>query len=500
MGGSTTWSNYAQWLREGEGIYWINGKAGSGKSTLMRYIVEDLRTRRMLEQWADHENLITTHFFFWKSGAIDQASQLGLLRSLLFEILSEVPSKIASVFPEEWKDTLKIVRAGGKRRAIQKRNQLKRWTLKTIKKGFKILFGHHIGKVCLFIDGLDEYEGDPIDTIELFRSITSSNVKICLSSRPWVVFENAFKENPKLKVQDLTRDDIRRYVDDKLHNDPRMQELYLLEPEESPKLILEIVRKADGVFLWVLLVTRSLLSGLNNSDQISDLQKRLKLLPSEIEDLYKYMLTQIEPIYFEEGSRIFQLMATAYTHEGNGKRNLCAIGVSFAEEPDPSLVFKYQDDLLSEVEVQERVRRIDHRLRICCAGILELSSSDTKEMLQELGNMRVEYIHRTARDFFDMPETRAKILKATENTGFEPHVALFRSNILLLKTCALTTSLQWGWDCGAFPEYTMELARTIESTTGQSSIELLDELDRLAVLRWQTSRFRKNMIPPITAE
>jgi hypothetical protein len=31
------WSDFAQWLQEGEGIFWINGKAGSGKSTLMKY-------------------------------------------------------------------------------------------------------------------------------------------------------------------------------------------------------------------------------------------------------------------------------------------------------------------------------------------------------------------------------------------------------------------------------------------------------------------------------
>lgn len=28
------WDNFAQWLAHGNGIYWINGKAGSGKSTV----------------------------------------------------------------------------------------------------------------------------------------------------------------------------------------------------------------------------------------------------------------------------------------------------------------------------------------------------------------------------------------------------------------------------------------------------------------------------------
>lgn len=31
-------NNFPEWLRTGTGIYWINGKAASGKSTLMKYL------------------------------------------------------------------------------------------------------------------------------------------------------------------------------------------------------------------------------------------------------------------------------------------------------------------------------------------------------------------------------------------------------------------------------------------------------------------------------
>ncbi len=78
-----SWSNFSDWLVQGDGIYWINGKAGSGKSTLMRYIYEDARTLSLLGQWAGSpDNLTIAAFFFWKSGTADQASQTGLLRSL----------------------------------------------------------------------------------------------------------------------------------------------------------------------------------------------------------------------------------------------------------------------------------------------------------------------------------------------------------------------------------------------------------------------------------
>ena len=50
--GSTPWSDLRNWLRQEDGIYWLSGKAGSGKSTLMKYINYDMRTTKYLEEWA----------------------------------------------------------------------------------------------------------------------------------------------------------------------------------------------------------------------------------------------------------------------------------------------------------------------------------------------------------------------------------------------------------------------------------------------------------------
>ena len=42
--GGTPWPSFTEWLRSGSGVYWITGKAGSGKSTLMKFIYNDART------------------------------------------------------------------------------------------------------------------------------------------------------------------------------------------------------------------------------------------------------------------------------------------------------------------------------------------------------------------------------------------------------------------------------------------------------------------------
>ncbi len=51
----------------------------------------------------------------------------------------------------------------------------------------------------------------------------SANIKACVSSRPWNVFEDQFGQlKPrKLYVDQLTRNDIRRFVSDRLQSHPR---------------------------------------------------------------------------------------------------------------------------------------------------------------------------------------------------------------------------------------------------------------------------------------
>lgn len=91
------WNSFQEWLSSGNGIYWVNGKAGSGKSTLMRYIFDDIRTSEHLRKWSKRVPVTIATFFFWNSGTPEQKSQIGLLRALLFQILHQHPHLIPTV-------------------------------------------------------------------------------------------------------------------------------------------------------------------------------------------------------------------------------------------------------------------------------------------------------------------------------------------------------------------------------------------------------------------
>jgi hypothetical protein len=256
-------ANFSAWLTKGAGIYWINGKAASGKSTLMRFICDDSRTMRLLNHWSQGDKLTVSSYFFWNSGTIDQRSQVGLLRGLLFTILRRNKQLIPLVFPHQWAELQELPTK------ILAESSPESWSLPKLSKAFELAF-QEAGegcKFCLFIDGLDEYDGEPLDIIKLFiRTSKLPNVKICLSSRPLYDFVIMFRSGPTLRLQDLTFNDIKQYVDDELGANDQMQELQRRNPEEAPKLVLEIIDKADGVFLWVKLVVLSLLRGLRNSE------------------------------------------------------------------------------------------------------------------------------------------------------------------------------------------------------------------------------------------
>ena len=83
------WDDFSMWLKSGHGSYWINGKAGSGKSSLMSYVCQNNRRLDLLKQWSLDRILLTPTYFFWAAGSTMQNTVEGLLRSLIYQMLVE---------------------------------------------------------------------------------------------------------------------------------------------------------------------------------------------------------------------------------------------------------------------------------------------------------------------------------------------------------------------------------------------------------------------------
>jgi hypothetical protein len=95
------WSNFVQFLESDQGLYWITGKPGSGKSTLMKFIINDQRTAAHLSKWAGCKELYLTGFYFWCSGGNEiQTTLEGLVRTLVHQALEDFPHLVPSLFPK----------------------------------------------------------------------------------------------------------------------------------------------------------------------------------------------------------------------------------------------------------------------------------------------------------------------------------------------------------------------------------------------------------------
>jgi hypothetical protein len=171
-------SDFVGWLRNGSGVYWIQGKMGCGKSTLMKYVTEQELTKRHLREWANGQVLHCPTYYFSKMGTSElQQSLQGLYRTLLATLIKYEKGLFRVAFPN-WQisDSCHEPTAAVLRDALD--NILAKSELAC--------------KYCFFIDGLDEYQetDDRLrselaeDILELARAARLSAVKLVVSSCP----------------------------------------------------------------------------------------------------------------------------------------------------------------------------------------------------------------------------------------------------------------------------------------------------------------------------
>ncbi|KAI4157981.1 MAG: hypothetical protein LQ342_007841 [Letrouitia transgressa] len=444
-------AHFSTWLRGKDSIFWVNGKAGSGKSTLMRFIGGHKKTVKNLQVWAGEKKLTTAGFYFWTSGSLEQRSQVGLLRYLLYQLLQEHRHLIRITFPRIWKH---YIHSSTKERIKAKIT----WELKELMEGFNLFLQRALVrvKICLFIDGLDEFEGDHEEIINLFKAlpnISDGNLKICLSSRPWSTFERAFLSCPTFRLQELTFFDMVEYVTDKFREDPRLRKMLQDGALETRKLVTEIVKRANGVFLWVTLVVRSLISDLEDSDRIIDVERRLHALPTNLDQLFQHTLFDIQPVFsLEQASQVIQLirareMVCDFTGDMTST-SLTLWELALALEKDMKLATDTEIHQGSDDETLGRCHDAQSLIQNSCAGLIRINPP-TRHNLREIEvidrsstlsanfkllKSKITYLHRTVRDFLIHPSSSAwpNLVEHTPPT-FNPHIQHLTSFILQLK-------------------------------------------------------------------
>lgn len=284
-------SGFIEWLQSSDGLFWIKGKPGSGKSALMKYIVDKKQMKDHIHRDPGTGDVCLATFFFHNRGTAMQKTVIGLLRSILRQILGTFPRLITYVSAYRSKDRSDL------------NEQAQSWSLHDLRAALTSLVVQDSiqGYVLLFVDGLDEYNGDHEEIVVLLRQWIARSkgqrlqTKACVSSRPWTVFEQGLYGISYLNVQDLTYWDIRKYVSSKMSEYAENRRLTNRDKSLMEQLVTDIVKKAGGVFLWVRFAVKSIGEGYRDGDRIHELQARLKTLPPDLHGFYQEMLDSIRP-------------------------------------------------------------------------------------------------------------------------------------------------------------------------------------------------------------
>ncbi|KAK4153199.1 hypothetical protein C8A00DRAFT_15564 [Chaetomidium leptoderma] len=350
-------SDYQDWLDPGKqsqnhGFLWMRGKAGAGKSTMMKFAYLEMK------KVSKKPSMAVASFFFNARGDYLERSISGMYRSLLLQLLQKF-SDLQSVL-----DNTDIV----------PRNQQDCPNLNALK---ELLTNAvmALGQRCFtcFVDALDECDELEVrDMVQFFEELAENatdegiQFRICFSSRPYPYIDIHRGILLALEKESGHGEDLAQYVKSRL----RITHRSLLEELQS-----QILEKAAGIFMWVVLVVEI----LNNesSHGALALRKKLSEIPAELSKLFRSML--------------------ARDQHRTESLQLCILWILFAKRPLSPAEFRHAlwAGLLEQRLVDPELPDDTHM------DAVKLVTSSSKGLAEITKSQQptVQFIHESVRDF-----------------------------------------------------------------------------------------------------
>lgn len=268
---------YKDWLdinkmEDHHGFLWMRGKAGSGKSTLIK------STLRSFQNSKSSKGTTVIHFFFNARGAELEKTTRGMYRALLVQLLEILQKKM----PHFQRDVFKSA-------AIKTWNvrEGREWSVAILEELFEnaiLSIGQE--EVTCFIDALDECDDEQVEPmIRLFERIGEQVVsnglrfRIFFSSRPYPDISLDTCLNLMLDGQEGHVRDIKTYI---------QKELRAGDQQTKDQLLL----RASGIFMWTVLVVDILNKEKRKGTPNHLVTKKLKKIPGDLWELFKSILNR----------------------------------------------------------------------------------------------------------------------------------------------------------------------------------------------------------------
>jgi hypothetical protein len=403
------------------GFLWIKAKPGSGKSTLMNFLLTSAKKQLPYDT--------TIAFFFHARGDRLQRSLEGMYRSLLHQLLTEYPLLLANLKSLRLDQTAPQV-----------------WSVDSLCSLFHeaILSLEDVRLTC-FIDALDECPEDEIR--HLFDALghlshaaanTTIDFHVCFASRhyPHITMDNC--QHLTLDGQEGHKQDISNYVNNKLAGKGRV----------ISDIRTEVQARAQGVFLWAALVVHILNKEHDRGSNAHQLRLRLNEIPNGLHELFQDILQRgvRDDGTHENLLRILQWVLYA-------QRPMSPEELYFAIHSGDSDPAAFEAWSLDEIEPQT----IDLFILNSSKGLTEVARGNAGQ------ERAVQFIHESVRDYLREAGFGALSISLNASAEGSAHSYLYQCCSNLLTSKVPDHALKPPW----LPEASLEEARAFRSTASK---------------------------------
>jgi WD40 repeat protein len=345
MGGSCEWimrkSKYQEWQESANTqFYWISAKPATGKTVLSGMVVHHLRdlNRDCQFYFFDHGDKTKSSVSVF---LLSMARQMALLHSEVLNAVLELRKK---------------------------ESQLKKPDYRTI---WRVLYAECILHTKLLrpqfwvIDALDECQAGSELIPLLLKVMKELPVHIFLTSRdPVEAHSQHIPAGTKILSDEISRDDTQ--FDIKLYLERQMDSLPSGNDEERQAIKSQILKKADGCFLWVKLI----LDELRRVHRSTEIRQVLENVPSDMDALYSRILDSMSRTLQPMGKGLAKAILTW---------TVCAAQALTTEELKAAI----------QLHICDRVIGIGSAITSLCGQLVYV----------DLHHQRVHVVHQTVREY-----------------------------------------------------------------------------------------------------
>lgn len=387
---------YLNWIESSNSnVLWIEGKPGSGKSTLSKRIVEKLRNEQTSHEMASingqsNQDTIFAAFYYSFRGGIKESSHELMLRSIVYQIWKN-NTRLFGLLLDLYRQ---LKSNGGKHLGKESF-----WTYDKLKIGLLSLRDVSFPlNVFIVVDGMDESNGIGRDDllnflIALTVNNSNCNIKILITSRPETDIRSCLSKAVHITLQHENAQDIQRFVERLFEglesrivrpdNEKAMSSSEIGRySDEFHEVKSYIIENSQGVFLWVSLVLKEFRDLVKRGDYtMVSLGEEARRLPQDLGGPNGFYHKIVQTVVNRQNEKVLDETKKEKERE---RSKLILTWVTFPKRP--IMMDELRDVLATPLRSegvdfscynleQFRPRGLDRALNAYCGTLLEVRTS-----------------------------------------------------------------------------------------------------------------------------